>query len=311
MDTETPAAGAHADETHALTTCQPVLRFAPSPNGFLHAGHALSALTVWRMAKRLGGRFLLRIEDIDPTRNRQKHVDGIYRDLEWLGVEWEEPVLRQSTRFDAYREAASRLATTGLLYPCFASRTEIAETAYPGLKDPDGAPLYSGLHRSMPVLEAKRRIAAGERPAMRLDMQGALARLSTETPRDGLTITEFDDCLLRSSRSADPGRWGDAVLQRKEAPTSYHLSVVVDDAWQGITHVVRGLDLLASTDLHRLLQHLLEFPSPLYHHHRLIMGEGGRKLSKSARDISLAALREAGMTVRDIQRMVGYDPETP
>lgn len=286
---------------------RPVLRFAPSPNGYLHAGHALSALAVWRMSKRLGGRFLLRIEDIDPSRSRQTYIDAIYRDLEWLGIAWEEPVLRQSTRMDAYREAASRLDAMGLLYPCFASRTEILQAASPGRVDPDGAPLYPGLHRGLAKDEVARRLAAHETPAMRIDMARAVGRVGGPGQ---LAIAEFDDNLIVSTRPADPPRWGDAIIQRKETPTSYHLSVVVDDAWQEITHVVRGRDLLAATDIHRLLQNLLALPVPLYHHHRLITGETGRKLSKSARDTSLTALREGGLTRADLLRMVRLEPSS-
>lgn len=282
-----------------------VLRFAPSPNGALHLGHALSALTGFEMARRLGGRFLVRIEDIDAGRSRAEHVDGIFRDLAWLGITWEEPVLFQSRHLADYAAAAARLAGMGLLYPCFATRAEIAAAADPQARDPDGAPLYPGLHRHLSAGEIARRKADGQSFAMRLDMQAALATLRTMAGDEPLTFAALDEALQPRTVQADPARWGDVVLQRKDVPTSYHLSVVIDDARQGITHVVRGLDLLAATDLHRLLQVLLGLPAPLYHHHRLLLGEDGSKLSKSRGAKSLAALRAQGVTAADIRRLVG------
>ncbi len=288
-------------------TGRPVLRFAPSPNGPLHLGHALSALTGLAWARRLGGRYLLRIEDIDPERSSEVHVEGIFRDLAWLGVPWEEPVLRQSQHLDRYAAAAARLAEMGLLYPCFASRREIADaSAAAGTpRDPDGAPLYPGLHRHMPAVDVAARRQRGEPFVMRLDMTRALALARDRLDGGPLDFIELDEAGGAQRLACDPARWGDVVIQRKDVPTSYHLSVVVDDAEQGITHVTRGRDLLAATDIHRLLQVLLGLPAPVYAHHRLIMDESGRKLAKSARDTSLAELRAGGASPADIRRMIG------
>lgn len=285
---------------------RPVLRFAPSPNGALHLGHALSALTTWDTAQRLGGRFLLRIEDIDQGRTRPQFIAGIFEDIAWLGLTWEEPVLIQSQRFAIYARAAEALARQGLLYPCFATRAEIETAADPYARDPDGAPLYPGLWRDRSPADVAARIAHGEPHALRLDTAKALARAQELLAGGRLTFVEG---LGDGARTvpADPTRWGDAVLVRKDTPTSYHLSVVVDDAAQGITHVTRGQDLFAATDLHRLLQVLLGLPAPIYQHHRLITDATGRKLSKSARDTSLRALREAGATPDDVREMVGMD----
>jgi glutamyl-Q tRNA(Asp) synthetase len=291
------------------TTSRPVLRFAPSPNGPLHLGHALSALTGLAWARRLGGRYLVRIEDIDPERSSEAHIDGIFRDLAWLGVPWEEPVLRQSQHLERYEAAAAQLARLGVLYPCFASRREIAEAsaAQGAARDPDGAPLYPGLHRDMESGEIAERRQRGEPFVMRLDMARALALAEERLDGAPLDFVELDEDGGRQIILCDPRRWGDVVIQRKDVPTSYHLSVVVDDAAQDITHVTRGRDLFAATDIHRLLQVLLGLPTPLYAHHRLIVDESGRKLAKSARDTSLAELRAAGATLADIRRMVGLD----
>jgi glutamyl-Q tRNA(Asp) synthetase len=284
----------------------PVFRFAPSPNGYLHLGHALSALLNFEMARAAGGRLLLRIEDIDATRCRREFETAIYEDLAWLGISWDAEVVRQSEHFDDYRDALARLDAQGLIYPAFESRAEIAALvgAAPGWpRDPDGAPLYPGTARARPPAERARRIAAGEQYALRLDMAAALARV--------------DPARLRWSESgagpagesgevaAAPARWGDAVLGRKETPTSYHLAVVVDDARQGVTHVVRGRDLFWSTAIHRLLQVLLDLPTPLYHHHRLVLDAGGRKLAKSTDSTALRMLRRDGVTAADIRRLVG------
>lgn len=289
------------------TTARPVLRFAPSPNGPLHLGHALSALYGWTWAQQLGGRHLLRIEDIDPVRSSEAHIDGIFRDLAWLGVRWEEPVLRQSRHIARYEAAASRLAELGLLYPCFASRREIAEAsaAQNLLLDPDGAPLYPGLHRGMPAAEIAARRQRGEPFVMRLDMARALDAAAERLAGRPLIFTELGEGGGPRPIACDPARWGDVVIQRKDVPTSYHLSVVVDDAFQGVTHVSRGRDLFAATDIHRLLQVLLNLPVPVYAHHHLIVDESGRKLSKSAGDTSLAALREDGLSALDVKRMIG------
>lgn len=287
---------------------RPVFRFAPSPNGGLHLGHALSALTGFEMAHRLGGRFLLRIEDIDVARVRPEYVDAIFEDLAWLGLEWEEPVLRQSEHFADYRAAAEKLDSLGLLYPCFMTRTELAALAAqrPDAVDPDGAPRISRL-TGIPTGEQARRLASGWPYALRLDMERALGLVRDKTGTTTLSFAELaaDGRTIRRIR-ARPDRWGDVVIVRKDVPASYHLAVVVDDARQGITHVVRGLDLLSATDVHRLLQVLLGLPEPAYHHHRLITDPSGRKLSKTAQDTSLRDLRAAGTTPQEVRRLIGF-----
>ena len=284
---------------------QPVFRFAPSPNGRLHLGHALSALTSHEMARRLGGRFLLRIEDIDTGRSRPEYIDGIYHDLEWLGLTWETPVLRQSEHFAHYRSAADRLEQMGALYPCFATRAEILAAAVPGATDPDGAAIYPGLHRGLAADDVAWRRQQGQPFALRLDMQAALVRLGLRDDGQQLSYRAFDGDFRSSIVACEPARWGDAVIVRKDVPASYHLAVVLDDARQGITHVVRGRDLEAATDLHRVLQCLLGISPPVYHHHRLQLDASGRKLAKRHRDTSLADLRAAGVTVADVRRLVG------
>ncbi len=285
----------------------PIFRFAPSPNGELHLGHALSALTGFELARRYGGRFLLRIEDIDITRVRDAYVDQIFEDLRWLGLTWEESVLRQSQHFADYRAAAVELTGLGVLYPCFATRAELAArlSANPSHVDPDGAPLISRTAIGLSQADVLRRKAAGEAYAMRLDMTRALALARERMAGEPLIFIEFAADGATRRVAARPERWGDAVIVRKDVPASYHLAVVVDDARQGVTHVTRGMDLYAATDLHRLLQVLLGLPEPIYHHHRLITDASGRKLAKSARDTSLRALRAAGATPNDVRAMVG------
>ena len=296
----------HAGEPVATP---PVFRFAPSPNGPLHLGHALSALTGYEMARAMGGRFLLRIEDIDKARTRDAHVQAIYRDLAWLGLTWEQPVWRQSARFDVYRAATARLTAQGLLYPCFATRSEIAAAiAQSHPSDPDGAPLFpSALKRIASAMTATR-IARGEPHALRIDMARAVAAANAKLLGAPLTFTEIAPDGARETRAAHPERWGDAILVRKDTPTSYHLAVVVDDAAQGITHVTRGQDLLASTDIHRLLQALLGLPEPLYRHHPLILDPDGRKLSKTDGDLGISALRDAGLTPAEVRARIAAPP---
>jgi glutamyl-Q tRNA(Asp) synthetase len=285
----------------------PVFRFAPSPNGYLHLGHALSVLINFEMARAAGGRFLLRIEDIDRTRCRSEFEASIYEDLAWLGLAWETPVRRQSEHFADYRAALGRLKREGLLYPSFESRAEIAalvaarEAQQSWPRDPDGAPLYPGTARALTPSERARRIAAGEPYAVRLDMAAALARAGS------LAFTETGSGPRGETGviAAAPQLWGDVVLARKETPTSYHLAVVIDDARQGITHVVRGQDLFWSTGIHRLLQSLLDLPVPVYHHHRLLLDADGRKLSKSTQATALRILRHGGATPADIRAMIG------
>lgn len=284
-------------------------RFAPSPNGDLHLGHAYSALLNRQLANDAGARLLLRIEDIDTTRCTPEFEAGIYRDLEWLGVRWEEPVRRQSEHFGQYRAALDRLISEELVYPAFMSRGDIrafiSERERRGRdwpRDPDGAPLYPALDKALPRREREARIAEGVPFAWRLDIAAALSRLDGD-----LFWTEFEDMTLSATRHvrARPQDWGDIVLARRDIPTSYHLSVVLDDALQGITHVVRGMDLFQATAIQRLLQRLLGLPQPAYFHHPLILDPDGRKLSKSFKDTGLAALRAAGATPEDIRRMVG------
>ena len=282
-----------------------VFRFAPSPNGEMHLGHALSALIGCEWARAYRGRFLLRIEDIDRGRSRPRFVAQIFEDLAWLGIAWEEPVVLQSQRMPAYRAAARRLEAMGLVYPCFATRAEIEAAAADGPVDPDGAPLYPGLFRGRDPAEVTRRRAAGEPFALRINMDAAIAAAAARLDGARLAFTELAEDGAARVVEARPERWGDAVIVRKDVATSYHLAVVVDDAWQGVTHVTRGRDLYAATDLHRLLQVLLDLPAPLYHHHRLITDAAGRKLAKSARDTSLRSLRESGCTPADIRNMVG------
>jgi glutamyl-Q tRNA(Asp) synthetase len=290
-----------------MSVSQPVFRFAPSPNGELHLGHALSALAGFEMAQRMDGRFLVRIEDIDVERCREEFVAQIFVDLAWLGIRWEEPVIRQSENFDAYRAAARRLEARGLLYPCFATRGEIGEAARRGseARDPDGAPLYPGLYREHDAAETQRRRDSGEPFALRIHMERALTAAREALGGRLLTFCEIDGAGRPHLIDADPGRWGDAVIVRKDVPASYHLAVVVDDARQGVTHVVRGQDLLAATGLHRLLQLLLGLGEPLYYHHRLVTDAHGRKLAKSDGDTSLRSLRARGASPGDIRAMIG------
>lgn len=288
-----------------MMTAGPSLRFAPSPNGHLHLGHAFSALFTARAAAFLGATFLLRIEDIDPLRSKPEFDAGIIEDLAWLGLHWPEPVQRQSSRMPVYAAAGEALKKKGLLYPCFCSRRHVAAAA--AGSDPDGAPLYPGTCRGLTQAEVEERFARGERAQWRLRMDRATAEAGS------LTITEAPargpDALWDETvqRPADPGRWGDAVLIRKDVPASYHLSVVSDDATQGITHVTRGMDLFAATDLHVLLQRLLGLPSPRYCHHRLLRDEEGQKLAKSKGSVSLKSRRDNGETAADIRHKLGFD----
>jgi glutamyl-Q tRNA(Asp) synthetase len=287
-----------------------ILRFAPSPNGYLHLGHAYSALLNHDMARERGGRLLLRIEDIDATRARPEYEVAIYEDLAWLGVTWERPVRRQSEHFGDYQAAIAKLNGQGLLYPSFESRSEIAALVaererhgpsgshWP--RDPDGAPIYPGRARKLALAERERRIAAGEPYALRLAMDAAVARAGVLT----WTETGLGPQEQTGRVTAAPQMWGDVVLARKEMPTSYHLAVTVDDALQGACDIVRGRDLFWSTSIHRLLQALLGLPEPSYHHHKLILDADGNKLSKSTQAKSLGELRAEGMSATDIRRMV-------
>jgi glutamyl-Q tRNA(Asp) synthetase len=271
-----------------------VFRFAPSPNGYLHLGHAFSAVLNFEAAEAADGRFLLRIEDIDEMRCRQEFEQAIYDDLDWLGLSWEEPVRRQSEHFSDYAGALARLSAAGLIYPCYCTRGEIMEaiagkSSWP--RDPDGSPLYPQTCRSLTEAEKRRRSLASEPAALRIDIKAALAKA-------GRTLTWRETSASGGTReiAAKPALWGDAVLSRKDVPASYHLAVVVDDALQGVTDVVRGEDLFMATSLHRLLQDLLGLPVPDYCHHPLLRDGLGRKLSKSARSKPLRALRLDGIS---------------
>ncbi|HLH11748.1 MAG TPA: tRNA glutamyl-Q(34) synthetase GluQRS [Methylovirgula sp.] len=288
-----------------------VFRFAPSPNGYLHLGHAFSALMNREMAAATGGSLLLRMEDIDVERCRPEFEQAIYEDLAWLGLEWEEPVRRQSEHFDAYAEAVASLAERALVYPCFCSRADVANTAaertdWP--RDPDGSPLYPGTCKHLAPAERRARLAAGEPAAWRLDMAAALGQVRQPLAQpitQPITWREYGGGAERREIVGDPSLWGDVILARKDVPASYHVAVVVDDALQGITDVVRGEDLFMATSLHRLLQILLDLPAPAYHHHELLRDAAGRKLSKSLRAKSLRAMRREGISAAAIKEQLG------
>lgn len=288
---------------------QPVFRFAPSPNGHLHLGHAYSVLLNFDMARKTGGRFLLRIEDIDTTRCTAELESQMLEDLSWLGIEWDDKPRRQSEHFDAYEAALDDLQQQGLIYPAFMSRgelrheiTRLEKDGDPWPRDPDGALLYPDCDKNRDQNEQNHLMRAGKKYALRLDMAKAISRAGD---RLNWHETGSGPNGETGSVSCDSLAWGDVVLGRKDIPTSYHLSVVIDDALQNISHVVRGRDLFHATSVHRLLQELLGLPSPVYHHHDLILDDDGRKLSKSADDTSLHALRDAGATPKDIRDMVG------
>lgn len=257
-------------------------RFAPSPTGRLHLGHALSAVLAHDLARSRGGRFLLRIEDIDPVRSREEHVTGIEQDLAWLGIRWDDVAVRQSARLDRYAEGLAQLKARSLVYPCFCTRAEIAASAA-APHGPDAA-IYPGTCRALPATERARR-SASEPHCWRLDSAAAVRATGPLwwCDREAGTV------------QADMLRHGDVVLARKDAPTSYHLAVTVDDAAQGITHVVRGRDLFEATHVHRLLQALLGLPTPHYSHHELLLGADGRRLAKRNGAKSLAELRAQGV----------------
>lgn len=289
-----------------LSGQKPVFRFAPSPNGRLHLGHALSAILNHDMAGALGGRFLLRIEDIDLTRCTTELEQAIYDDLSWLNLDWEKPVRRQSEHFDDYRRGLEQLIEMGLAYPSFMSRAEVKgivrdleDVGQICRRDPDGAPHYPAYDKQRSTREVAALLSSGRKHAWRLDMEKAIVHLhkplTWEETGKGSVVT----------KTADPAAWGDVVLSRSDSPSSYHLSVVLDDAVQTVTHIVRGMDLYHATSVHRLLQDLLGLPVPVYHHHRLILDEDGRKLSKSEGSKSLEALRKDGYHASDIRGLLG------
>jgi glutamyl-Q tRNA(Asp) synthetase len=275
-----------------------VTRFAPSPTGRLHLGHAYSALFAERAARQAGGRFLLRIEDIDRSRCRPEFESGIYEDLAWLGLSWEKPVRRQSEHLADFRAALDRLAAGGFLYPCFCSRKEIAAEIARAPSAPHGAegPLYPGTCRTLVAAERAARIAEGKPYALRLDVAAGLAACGPLHWHD----------LDRGRIDADPGLLGDVVLGRRDAPASYHLAVTVDDHLQGVNLVTRGEDLLPATHIHRLLQALLKLETPAYRHHRLLTNEKGERLAKRDGAEALAALRAAGADPVQLRTGLGF-----
>ncbi len=274
-----------------------VTRFAPSPTGYLHLGHAFSAMTAFEAAR--DGRFILRIEDLDGGRSREEFVQAIFEDLHWLGIRWEEPVLRQSMRFDAYRAALDRLDEQGLLYPCFCTRADIAAEiarAAEAPHGPDGA-LYPGTCKALGAARRRQLLNLGMAYALRLDSRKAAARL----PQLTFTETALETNIADNHVGVDPLLFGDVVLARKDVPASYHLAVVIDDAEQNMTLVTRGRDLLAATHVQRVLQELLALPAPRYGHHRLITDKSGQKLSKRDGATSLRTLRMGGITREEIR----------
>jgi glutamyl-Q tRNA(Asp) synthetase len=288
-------------------TSPPVFRFAPSPTGLLHIGHAFSALYAFKAAQAAGGRFLLRIEDIDSTRCRPEYAVQILDDLSWLGLEWQQPVRYQSEHMSDYARALEKLDALGLTYPCRASRGEIKAQVErtTGLneaaRDPDGALLYPGLYRHGDSENTAKMRVPGRPVNIRLKMDEAI-----KLTGDNLTFQENGAGPKGENGEVrcNPRAWGDIVIARKDTPTSYHLSVVVDDALQGISEVTRGEDVFYATSIHRLLQTLLELPQPLYNHHRLIRDESGRRLSKSAADKSIKALRQEGLSLNHLLHII-------
>ncbi|MCY4237139.1 MAG: tRNA glutamyl-Q(34) synthetase GluQRS [Rhodospirillaceae bacterium] len=280
-----------------------ITRFAPSPTGLLHLGHVFSAWQAWSLAMARGGRFLLRLEDTDTGRCRREFEQAILEDLAWLGLKWEEPVLRQSAHVERYRAALARLQKLDLVYPCFCTRSEVrreieAAASAPhglpeGARDPMGSPIYPGTCRNLPKAERTSRIKRGDAHAWRLD--SALA-----AERSGILTWEDEKAGVVT---AEPLTFGDVVLARKGTPTSYHLAVVVDDAFQEISLVVRGDDLFAATHIHRLLQAVLGLPSPVYSHHPLLVDAQGRRFAKRDKDLTIRALRESGVAPVDVVAM--------
>jgi glutamyl-Q tRNA(Asp) synthetase len=275
-----------------------VTRFAPSPTGYLHLGHAFAALYAEDLAVRSGGQFLVRIEDTDRTRARPEFEAAIFEDLTWLGLSWEEPVRRQSEHFDDYGKALQRLKTHGCAYPCFCTRKEIEAEFAASVNAPHGpdGPIYPGTCRALPAAEREQRIARGEQHAWRLDVAKAVALIDAPL--------SFEE-LAGGTIAVKSDLFGDFVLARKDAPASYHLAVVVDDALQGVNLVTRGNDLFAATHVHRLLQALLKLPVPQYSHHRLILDASGKRLAKRDQATTLRLLRADGWTPTRVREAVG------
>ena len=287
-----------------------VTRFAPSPTGYLHVGHAHAALFAYAKADAAHGKFLLRIEDIDQGRARPEFEEAIYEDLAWLGIAWESPVRRQSAHMGDYRNALARLHALGLVYPCFCTRKEIqAEIENSGVaphtmagppSSPEGGPIYPGTCRALEKAERMRRIAAGLPYALRLDMERAV----TLAAKGGKALTWTDGA--KGEIAATPEIFGDVVLARKDTPASYHLACTWDDHLQGVTLVTRGEDLFQATHVHRLLQALLGLKTPDYHHHELLTDAEGKRLAKRDQALTIQALREAGKSPVDVRKLAGF-----
>lgn len=284
-----------------------IFRFAPSPNGLLHLGHAYSALLNYEMATQFGGKFLLRIEDIDTARCKPEFELAMKEDLKWLGIDWEDPIRRQSEHFPDYEQAFLKLKELGLVYPSVLSRSEIKRfiqqqsTKKTWPLDPDGVPIYPNEKLVIDQDERKKRLSDRNSIIWRLDMKKALASV-------GQKLDWYEEGFGPDGESgkieANPAIWGDVILVRKDTPTSYHLSVVVDDAIQKVSHIVRGQDLFWSTSIQRLLQYLLNLPTPQYFHHELIFDESGEKLSKSEQHTGLRAIRAQGASVNDVKELI-------
>jgi len=274
---------------------QEITRFAPSPTGYLHLGHALSALLGWQVARQGGGRFLLRIEDIDIRRCKPEFDEAIREDLAWLGIDWDGEVRRQSEHFDTYGAKLDELADRGLIYPCFCTRAEIAREVAQSVSAPHGpdGPLYPGTCRGRSIAERRGLIAAGREFALRLDAAKAAALAGPYSFEDG-----------GREITGEPLLFGDVVLGRKDTPTSYHLAVTLDDHLQSVTLVTRGEDLAPATHVHVLLQRLLGYPTPRYRHHRLLTDEHGKRFAKRDQSVTLRALRLAGVTPEEIRARV-------
>ncbi|WP_288901757.1 tRNA glutamyl-Q(34) synthetase GluQRS [uncultured Sneathiella sp.] len=277
-----------------------ISRFAPSPTGFLHLGHVYSASLAWQAARESGGKFLLRLEDIDKTRCRPEFEEAIYEDLRWLGLDWDPPLRRQSDHFDDYAALLEKLNDRDLIYPCFCTRKEISAEINRSNSAPHGpeGPVYPGICRDMTESERQARFAQGDAYALRLNMVNAIAAVE-------LSKLQFQE-VGKGYIQCDPAPFGDVVLARKETPTSYHLAVTFDDAIQGVNHVIRGQDLFASTHIHRLLQALLDLPTPTYFHHGLISDAKGRRLSKRDKDATIKSLRDYGYQPEEVRKMVDY-----
>lgn len=290
---------------------QPIFRFAPSPNGLLHLGHAYSAIKTFELAKKFKGEFYLRIEDIDQIRSQYTLKAAIIRDLHWLGLTWKEPVIYQSNNFEDYEGAIKRLNQMDLLYPCFASRSEIKQALKDEesfARDPDGAPLYPSIYKDYPRSKAIERIKSGEPYSLRLHMDKAIERAKSSNAENSLTYQTIDEQGRGALIPCNAGRWGDVILKRKDTPTSYHLSVVIDDHNLGVTHICRGKDLEASTDIHRILQINLDLDQPIYHHHDLVLFQD-EKLAKSKGHPSLFDLRMKNVSPKEIYKAALKGPE--